>query len=194
MSSAAELAQIILDLEARIEQLDRRLNNLVREARVTEVDKDKPAVKVEAHGLNSDWSPLTSPAGTGRLWSPPAVGERGLFLSPSGEPGQGVFLRGGYCDAFTPPSSDLDAEVFAIGELTITRHKDHYEAKLGDDIKVEITKDYVRAKKGKARFVACDKQAKIRNGAAWVFVTEEPAPGVFVSHAPIIMDDNRPEL
>ena len=193
MSAEHELARLILSLEKRIEQVDRRLNNVVREARVAAVkieDGKEPLVKVEAHGLPTAWSPWMDRAGTGRAWSPPVEGERGLFFSPSGEPGQGVFLRGGYSDAFKAPSSDPDAEVFVIGDLTVTRHKDHYQAKLADDIKVDITKDYVRGVKGDARFVAAGDQAKIRKGEAWVVVND----GVFVSHPPVVAPDNQPEL
>lgn len=176
MSSAVELARIIGELERRVEQLDRRLNNLVREARVAEVDYDKKLMKAEAHGLLSAWSPWMNAAGKGRHWSPPAVGESGLFLSPSGEPGQGRFLRGGFSDEFNAPSSDPDAEVFKIGNITNTWHK-----------------DYAKIAHGTMRVVVSGEQVKMRAGDAWVIARATP-PSVIVSHAPIVAPDPESNL
>lgn len=119
MTALAELARTILAQEQRIEQLDRRLNNIVREARVTEIDAAKALVKVEAHGLLSAWSPWLERAGAIRTWSPPSVGERVILLSPTGEPGQGLVLAGGYSDAFPAPHDRAGEHRQVVGDAGV---------------------------------------------------------------------------
>lgn len=124
MSAFDELGRAILSLDKRIEQLDRRLNNLVREAKVLEVDAEKGLVKVEAHGLKSGWMPWAERAGTVREWAPPAKGERVVVLSPTGEPGQGIVLAGGFSDQFKQPSTDAGERLIQIGDNRVSMTKD----------------------------------------------------------------------
>lgn len=170
MSAFDELARLIADLERRLEQQDRRINNTIREARVTKVDPDKALAKVEAHGLPSAWSPWLERAGKIRTWSPPAADERVLLISPTGEPGQGFILRGGFSDQFTQPSSNPDEDVLKVGDLTITWNKDKAVISMKDGGKAVVTK----------------KMAKIRKGESWVVVTGDK---VIVSHEPEVGPD-----
>lgn len=186
MSDASELADIIARLERRVEQLDRRLNNVVREARVTEVDVAKSLVKVEAHGLASAWSPWMEQAGAVRTWTPPTVGQRVLLVSTSGEPGQGIVFAGGYSDRFPAPSDDADAHVMTIGDLTITARKDKATIVLMNGGRVEVEKDFVRAKLGDSRFVVTSGLAKLRKNSAWLIVKDEE---ILVSHMPTVGPD-----
>lgn len=124
MSVFDELGRAILSLDKRIEQLDRRLNNIVREGKVLEVDAAKGLLKVEAHGLKSGWMPWAERAGTVREWSPPAKGERVVVLSPTGEPGQGIVLAGGFSDQFKQPSTDAGERLIQIGGNKLSMTKD----------------------------------------------------------------------
>lgn len=156
MSFADRLARRILDQEKRIEQLDRRLNNIVREAKVIEVDAAKGLVKVEGHGLKSGWMPWATRAGAIREWSPPAKGERVLLISPTGEPGQGIVLSGGYSSEFKQPSSDGGEHLVQVG-----------------DLKVSATKEraLIGFPKG-GRVVVKDKLVKLRVKETFVVLTE----------------------
>lgn len=88
----------------------RRLANAVLIGTVAEVDLAAARVIVE---IEDGWSTAPLPwievaAGRLRTWSPPAEGEQVTVLSPSGEPGAGVVLRGLPSDAFPPPANSAD--------------------------------------------------------------------------------------
>lgn len=146
MSSAAALAKIILELEERIEQLDRRLNNMVREARVTKVDAEKGLVKVEAHGLASGWMPWLTRAGDIREWVPPTIGERVVCVSPTGEPGQGFMLAGGYSSQFAQPSTDPGERLIQLGDNIISMTKARAIVGFKGEGRVVVKKDLVKLK------------------------------------------------
>lgn len=83
-------------MSAEIGDLQRRLANVIRVGKVTEVDRTAGRVKVQFQGVTTSWLPwMTSRAGTVRDWSPPAVGEQVCVISPSGEMGAGFVLPGG---------------------------------------------------------------------------------------------------
>ncbi|AOK03303.1 MULTISPECIES: phage baseplate assembly protein V [Burkholderia] len=86
--------------------LNRRIESLLREAAVIEVDHDARRVRVESGGLQTDWIRwLAQRTGDSIVWDPPSIGEPGLLLCPSGEPTTGLFLPGVYCDDHDAPSS-----------------------------------------------------------------------------------------
>ncbi|MBB4267353.1 phage baseplate assembly protein V [Roseospira visakhapatnamensis] len=84
------------ELEAEIEDLRRRLANLLREGRVTDIDYDQGVATVEMDGLPSKKIPWVQRAGDVRDWDPPTVGERVTVMSPTGDPGQGLITPGGW--------------------------------------------------------------------------------------------------
>lgn len=170
MSAFDELGRAILALDKRQEQLDRRLNNIVREARVLEVDAEKGLVKVEAHGLKSGWMPWVERAGAIREWSPPSKDERVLVLSPTGEPGQGLVLAGGFSDQFKQPSTDAGERVIRIGDNRLSMTKDRTIVGFPDGGRAVLTKDI----------------AKLRKGSMWVVVT---GGDVIVSKEPVVGAD-----
>ncbi|WP_175742705.1 phage baseplate assembly protein V [Burkholderia ambifaria] len=86
--------------------LNRRIESLLREGTVIEVDHEARRVRVESGGLQTDWIRwLARRTGDSIVWDPPSVGEPGLLLCPSGEPTTGLFLPGVYCDGHDSPSS-----------------------------------------------------------------------------------------
>lgn len=115
------------DLEAEIEQLRLRLDNMVREGRVTKVLPDKGKVEVDMNGLASDELDLSHRSGSQREWDPPAIGERVLVISPTGDPGLGVVLPGGYSDAFPAPHDKAGEYVRSNGATRIHQTADRIE-------------------------------------------------------------------
>jgi phage baseplate assembly protein V len=86
--------------------LNRRIESVLRECTVFDVDHDAKRCRVESGGLQSDWVRwFTRRAGPTRTWDPPSIGEGGMLLSLSGDPSTGVFLPGLYCDQFDAPST-----------------------------------------------------------------------------------------
>lgn len=134
-AAARRAASYVSSLEAKIEQLDRRLNNILREARVTEVDAEKRALKVQAHGLPSFWVPWDDAGGANVDWTPPSVGERVLFVSPTGEPGQGLIVARGYAGKHEVPPRGANERSIERGEKVLEQQDDpprqrlHYGSK-----------------------------------------------------------------
>jgi len=91
------------ELEAAIEDLNRRVANLMREGRITSVDYDQGVATVDMDGLPSRAMPWVQRAGTVKDWDPPSIGERVTVMSPSGDPGQGLILPGGWSDQNPAP-------------------------------------------------------------------------------------------
>lgn len=86
--------------------LNRRIESLLREGTVIEVDHGARRVRVESGGLQTDWIRwLAQRTGDSLVWDPPSIGEPGLLFCPSGEPTTGLFLPGVYCDGHDSPSS-----------------------------------------------------------------------------------------
>ncbi|MDG0065832.1 phage baseplate assembly protein V [Burkholderia sp. IO2] len=86
--------------------LNRRIESLLREGTVIEVDHGARRVRVESGGLQTDWIRwLAQRTGDSITWDPPSIGEPGLLFCPSGEPTTGLFLAGVYCDGHDSPSS-----------------------------------------------------------------------------------------
>lgn len=125
------MAEYLHKLETRIEQLDRRVNNTMREARVTEVDHEKGMVKVKALGLDSAWVPWMETAGAIKTWSPPSEGQRVVLFSPSGEPGQGFVLPGGYSSQYGKPHDQGAEYVLTIGDFRLVITGDQMAVSVG---------------------------------------------------------------
>ncbi|WP_071335481.1 phage baseplate assembly protein V [Burkholderia contaminans] len=86
--------------------LNRRLESLLREGTVIDVDHGARRVRIESGGLQTDWIRwLAQRTGDSIVWDPPSIGEPGLLFCPSGEPTTGLFLPGVYCDGHDSPSS-----------------------------------------------------------------------------------------
>lgn len=115
----AGLIRRIEYLERTLNQVDRRTNNMMREARVTEIFPEEGMVKVDAHGVVSKKVPWLQRAGSIRDWNPPSKDERVILLSPTGEPGRGLILPGGYSDKFPQPHNASAEKVTVIGEVSV---------------------------------------------------------------------------
>lgn len=128
---AREVARRLAALEAENERLRLRLDNMIREGRVTKVDPQKARAEVDMNGLASDELPWAQRNGSIRDWDPPAVGERVVVLSPTGDPGLGIVFPGGPSDQFPPPH-DKGAEFFkTVGSASILMTGDKIVLKVG---------------------------------------------------------------
>lgn len=103
---AVELLDRIEQLEVLVRHLTRSQNNILREARVTKSYGDG-TVEVDMQGLASDRLPQLTRAGKITEWAPLTKGERVLVLNPTGEPGRGLVLPGGYTENFKQPHDQL---------------------------------------------------------------------------------------
>lgn len=95
-----------------LEDLARRISNLVRIGTIAEVDYNAAKVKVnygqDANGgdLISGWLPwLTQRAGNDRDWHAPETGEQVMLISPNGELRLGVAFPALYQSAHPAPAN-----------------------------------------------------------------------------------------
>lgn len=113
-----ELLERIENLENHLRQLYVASNNLMREGRVTKA-YDDGTLEVDMQGLPSDRLPQLTRAGKLTEWAPATVGERVLVLNPSGEPGRGLVLPGGYTEGFKQPHNKLGEWLKGVGGSSI---------------------------------------------------------------------------
>ena len=128
-------------LEYRVEELARRLNNLLRVGTIHAADYNTARVRVASGGVVTAWLPwLTLRSGSDRSWWAPEVDEQVLLLSPGGDPAQGVVLPAVYQDAYPAPASspDIDRRVYADGAVVEYDRAAHVlTAKIPGDVVVK---------------------------------------------------------
>ncbi|WP_429394229.1 phage baseplate assembly protein V [Robbsia andropogonis] len=113
----------------------RLIRNLIRKGHILAVDHAHALCRVavgdtqrDDEGLKTNWLPwLAATAGTTREWLPPTQGEQVLLLCPTGDPAQGVVLRGLYSDDAPSPSRDDRAHVrvYPDGARIAYHHQSH---------------------------------------------------------------------
>lgn len=119
-------------MSAEIGELQRRLANIFRVGKITEVNRSTGRVKVSFQGVTSAWLPwMTSRAGAVKDWNPPSVGEQVCVCSPSGELEAGFVMSGSinYTDNPAPDSRENVQKItlpaggsyeISVGGMTLT--------------------------------------------------------------------------
>jgi len=104
----------------QINDLIRRIENLVRMGTVAEVDLDGARCRVQSGRLTTDWLYWYSiRSGAVSRWSPPTVGEQCIVLSPGGDTVAGLVIYGFSSDA-NPASGNqasVDSTTYADGAV-----------------------------------------------------------------------------
>lgn len=108
----------------------RLILNLLRKGRILAVNHQgpTPTCRVQSGELQTNWIPwLAVAAGETRDWNPPTVGEPVLLLCPSGDPANGVALRGLYADDTPAPdnSPSTHTRVYPDGAVVKYDHATH---------------------------------------------------------------------
>lgn len=117
--------------DRQIAALGTKLNNVVREGKVTEFDPAKGTVRVDAHGIVTDHVPVMQQAGSVNEWTPMSVGQRVVLISPSGDVGRSFAMPGGYTNE-TPAPHDQEAQKrITIGGVSMTITGDGVEINAG---------------------------------------------------------------
>ncbi|MCF1502911.1 baseplate assembly protein [Afifella sp. H1R] len=117
----SQLAQTIIDLEI----LKTSFGNALKVGPVEEVDAVK-GYRLNL-GTGSDGKPFLSPwyphpesGGQSASWMPLSKGQIVGVINPTGDPRQGVLLRGGFSDQNPPPSADLAANILKAFGITVS--------------------------------------------------------------------------
>ncbi|MCO8161992.1 phage baseplate assembly protein V [Pseudomonas sp. 21LCFQ010] len=103
--------------------LNRRLENLIRPGRVSDVQYEPPRCRVKTGGLETDWLPwFASRSGKTSTWSPADINEPCIVFCPSGDPATGFVLLGMYSSDAPAPSINPDENVAQFADGTTVRH------------------------------------------------------------------------
>lgn len=105
----------IVQLKTRMDELERRQQNLIMHGRIVEVDANK--IKVDTGEIQTPWIYfLVHSAGNVRTWRQPVIGERCIVLSlTAGLDMQSIAIVGAPSDQFTPPSLEPNTVITDYG-------------------------------------------------------------------------------
>jgi len=106
-----------MDVLQRLEELERRVSQMVVRGKIVEVDPDKHVARVE-YGPSMttgwlQWKPIRT--GKAIVWWAPEVGE-GVTVISEGDLSLGEILPGSYHKDFAAPSSDPDLFLIQYGD------------------------------------------------------------------------------
>ena len=147
----------LVELAARIAELERRFSGMMRHGTVAEVDTGAQRIRLDfghAHGTEgrflSPWIPYAQFSGALRVHTPPSVGQQFTAMSPNGDFQQAVAVPLTHSNANPSPSTAADQNVLRFGDVTVTLAEDSLEIAVGDvrfkvdGANVEITGGQVR--------------------------------------------------
>lgn len=147
----------LVELAARIAELERRFSGMMRHGTVAEVDTETQRIRLDfglAHGTEgrflSPWIPYAQFSGALRVHTPPTVGQQFTAMSPNGDFQQAVAVPLTHSNANPSPSMASDQNVVRFGAVTVTLAQDSLEIAVGsvrfkvDGTNVEITCGQVR--------------------------------------------------
>ena len=107
----------VVELAARIAELERRFSGVMRHGTVEEVDAAKQRIRlsfgkdVDGKPFLSPWVPYAQIAGALKVHTPPSKGQQFTALSPNGDWQQAVALPMTWSDQNQSPSSNGDENV-----------------------------------------------------------------------------------
>lgn len=115
----------LLSLKVDVEMLKTAFGNSLEVGPVEEIDPVKGYRLMLGEGSNgkpflSPWYPHPESGGATRTWSPLVKGQIVGVLNPIGDTRQGVLLRAGFSDQYTPPSDKLDENRVEFGPMTVS--------------------------------------------------------------------------
>lgn len=147
----------LVELVARIAELERRFSGMMRHGTVAEVDTNTQRIRLDfgpAHGISgrflSPWIPYAQFSGALRVHTPPSVGQQFTAMSPNGDFQQAVAVPLTHSSSNPSPSMAADQNVLNFGNVTLTLAEDYLEIAVGgvrfkvDGANVEITGGEVR--------------------------------------------------
>lgn len=121
----------------RVEQLERKLANVVREGRVTQRDAATGRVKVaiaegDSGPVETPWIKPAEHGGVLQTWALPKVGQHMKLISPDGEIGRNtIAIAHSYANGVDQPSTDGDEPMFKVGNAEIRIKDGRISIKVG---------------------------------------------------------------
>lgn len=116
----------IVELAARIAELERRISGMMRHGTVEEVDPARQRVRlkfgtdVEGSPFLSPWVPYAQIAGALKVHTPPSRGQQFSLMAPAGDWQQAVALPYTWSSQNPAPSGSGDEHVLTFGAVNMT--------------------------------------------------------------------------
>lgn len=128
----------LVEIAARVAELERRIAGVMRHGVVAEVDPEKQRVRLDfgpSHGgegkFLSPWVPYAQFSGALKVHTPPTVGQQLTAMSPTGDFRQAVAIPLTHSDQNPSPSGAGDQNVVTYGNVTMTVADDLVEVRVG---------------------------------------------------------------
>lgn len=143
----------LVELAARVAELERRTAGKLRHGTVEEVDASKHIMRlklgtaVDGQPFLSPWIPYTQTAGALKVHTPPSKGQQFTMLAPTGDWQQAVAIPLTWSDANPSPSSKGDENVITYGNVALTLKDNLTKVKVGS-AEFDVTSTHIKAKIG----------------------------------------------
>lgn len=120
-----------------INDLGRRLANIIRVGAIFEIDFEEAKARVKIGDLETNWLPwVNSNSGNNNSWNPPEMDEQVIILSPSGELNQAVILPSLYKNNASDELPNIQSVTYKDGSKVTF---DHDAGNLDLDVKGNVT-------------------------------------------------------
>lgn len=133
--------QQLVELVARVAELERRVAQMMRHGTVEDVDPAKHRVRIrmgEDHRTGKPyvgpWVPYAQIAGGLKVHAPPTAGQQMTMLNPTGDPKQGVAIPLTWSEANASPSAKGDENVLSYGNVRIELRDGQVTLAVGDAV------------------------------------------------------------
>jgi len=140
----------IVELVARVTDLERRVAGVMRHGTVAEVDPGRQRIRLDfgpTHGgqgrFLSPWLPYAQFSGALRVHTPPTIGQQFTVMSPAGDFQQAVAVPLTHHAANPSPSTAGDENVITYGNVRMTLADDLVRIVVGGST-LEITSEEIK--------------------------------------------------
>ncbi|MGY6709709.1 MAG: baseplate assembly protein [Rhizobiaceae bacterium] len=114
----------IVAMKADIEMLKTAFGNSMKVGPVEEIDARKGYRLKLGEGPDgpylSPWYPHPESGGATKSWAPLSKGQVVGVINPTGDPRQGILIRGGFSGENEQPTEDLAANLLSFAGVTLT--------------------------------------------------------------------------
>jgi len=136
----------IVELAARIAELERRVSGMMRHGTVDEVDTSRHRVRlkfgtdVEGKPFMSPWIPYAQVAGALKVHMPPSVGQQLTLMAPAEDWQQAVAVPFTWSNQNPSPSESGEENVLTFGDVRMTVKEGRLEVSAAG-VTLELTGD-----------------------------------------------------
>ncbi len=110
----------IADLVREVEEMRRRMENMIRPSKVAQVRHSDGMVKIKSGKWTSDWLPWTELSGGIKTRNMPTVGQEVVGMFPSGGLEQGFVMPGQFTKSNGAPEASEGESIYTRGNMKMT--------------------------------------------------------------------------